>query len=127
MTVQSSKGIGWIDDEHVYLVPELAWNSVEEFNWREGWPYRKTQLHKQLADQSIIEREDGADEAESRLTCLPRLGGSNPRVFKVHVRHFEDAIPDPTTLGRLRRPSKRSVAMIRTAASASKITCPTTA
>jgi hypothetical protein len=95
VTLPHSRGIGWLDSDHVYLVPDAAWNAVEEFNAREGWPFRKTQLHKQLADAGIIEREDGADESESRLTCRPRLGGGNPRVFRINVRHFEDAIPDP--------------------------------
>jgi hypothetical protein len=64
-------GIGWLGDNHAYLVPDLAWAAVDEFNVREGWPFKKNQLHKQLADAGILQRED---DAESRLTCRRPLG-----------------------------------------------------
>lgn len=94
-TLPECRGVGWLDDAHVYLDPTLAWAAVEEFNAREGWPYRKTQLHKQLADVGIIQREDGADDAESRLTCRRPLGGATRRVFVIARSHLVEAIPDP--------------------------------
>jgi hypothetical protein len=95
VTLPTSKGIGWLDGDHVYLVPELAWESVETFNAREGWPYKKTQMHKQLADLGIIERADGTEDGESRLTVRETLGGGSRRVLKIAKRHFDDALSDP--------------------------------
>lgn len=92
VTLPHSRGIGWLDGDHVYLVPDLAWEAVEQFHAREGWPYRKTQLHKQLADQGIIIREDNGDDTESRLTCRRTLGGSIKRVFTIDKVHFEGVI-----------------------------------
>jgi hypothetical protein len=89
------RGIGWVDATHVYLMPDLAWAAVEEFNAREGWPYKKNQLHKQLADAGIVQRADGGDDAESRLTCRRSLGGGTKRVFVIERAHFDEAIPDP--------------------------------
>ncbi|MEY4578483.1 MAG: hypothetical protein RL701_3186 [Pseudomonadota bacterium] len=48
-------GIGWLGDNHAYLVPDLAWAAVDEFNVREGWPFKKNQLHQQLADAGILQ------------------------------------------------------------------------
>ena len=95
LPVPQTRGIGWLDDNYVYLVPELAWAAVEELNAREGWPFKKTQLHKQLAESGIIQRDDGGDDAESRLTCRRPLGGASRRVFVIARAHFEEAINDP--------------------------------
>jgi hypothetical protein len=97
VTLGRCRGIGWVDNEQVYLVPDLAWAAVEEFNARAGWPYKKTQLHKQLTDAGIIKRDDRGDDAESRLTCRRSLGGKSPRVFVIDRAHFEGAIGDPET------------------------------
>src|SRR5262245_42955232 len=68
--------------------------AVQEFNAREGGHCRKMDPHKQLADAGIVEREDGGNEAESRLTCRRALAGGTKRVFVIDRAHFDEAIPD---------------------------------
>lgn len=89
-----SRAIGWIGDDDVLLLPDLAWEAVEGFFGKDRWPYRQNQLQKQLAEESILKRDEDGQDAEHRLTCRRTLGGKMHRVLVISKKHFEEALPN---------------------------------
>jgi len=83
-------GIGWQDDDFVYLEPDLAWRAVETFHAQgQKWAYSKTGMHQALIDAGVVLRGE-----PGRATTKRRVGAGQgtTRVLLVHREHLADAI-----------------------------------
>lgn len=92
-TSGTSKAIGWIDDarNEVLLLPDLAWEAVESFVGRDRWPYKQTQLQKQLVEEGTIKKE-ASDDNKPRLTCRRTAGKKSVRVLVFEKATFDDVL-----------------------------------
>jgi len=93
LSTPTCRSIGWVNSEaqEVLLVPELAWDSIENFIGRERWPYKSAQLHKQLREKGLI-RSEQSDDGKERLTCRRSAGHKTVRVFVFDKALFNDVL-----------------------------------
>lgn len=80
--------LGWVDDESVYLLPELSYRAVSTFARESNHPFTTSldRLRRDFAKEGLSQCEAG------RNTTTVRIGGKSRRVLKLDRSAVERAI-----------------------------------